>query len=436
MSELSANLLIGPKSLQTLQLDGNFLSSKQISELFMDIPYLKRLELNDCGIGDEGISELKFTRIENLKRLGLAGNNLTFVPSRTLRSLPGLEVVDLSRNQIRMLEPCAFCSCNISSIYLGHNLLGVDETAISPEAFADTKVFSIDLSFNYFDNFDSSILGHAQQTLKILDLSGNNLGGFHHRLTYSLTSLTHLHMAANGIREIPANMPYEYTKFLFLNISKNRIEYLPDDIGSLLPSLKVLDVSHNLITTFSTTVMSSFINSLDMFYIHHNPLDCRCITQMLQQFMMQRSSYASELRYSETTCATPQLVAGRPIHKVQHINDCAVLFGASYGLTQSSELLILLISLIFAVGVIFLIIFSFISCTRRQKFKGTYFTKEQTRTRLTHPMIDTNIPFMSPNPQYPSSTVTSALSEPLSPNSDCPPSHLPPPPPGSMFVTF
>ena len=182
--------------------------------------------------------------------------------------------------------------------------------------------------------------------------------------------------------------------------------------------------------------MSSFINSLDMLYIHHNPLDCRCITQMLQQFMIQRSSYASELRYSETTCASPQLVAGRPVHKVQHINDCAVLFGASYGLTQSSELIILLISLIFAIGVIFLIIFSFISCTKRQKFKGTYFTKEQTRTRLTHPMIDTNIPFMSPNPQCPSSTVTSALSEPLSPNSDYHSSHLPPPPPGSMFVTF
>ena len=248
ISELATNLLIGPKSLQTLQLDGNFLSSKQISDLFMDIPYLKRLELNHCGIGDEGISELKFSRIENLKRLGLAGNNLTFVPSRTLRSLPGLEVVDLSRNQIRTLEPCAFCSCNITSIYLSHNLLGVDETAISPEAFADTKIFSIDLSFNYFDNFDSSVLGHAQQTLKILDLSGNNLGGFHHRLTYSLISLTHLHMAANGIKEVPANLPYEYTKFLFLNISKNRLEYLPDDIGSLLPSLKVLDVSHNLIT--------------------------------------------------------------------------------------------------------------------------------------------------------------------------------------------
>ncbi|KAE9548617.1 hypothetical protein FO519_008174 [Halicephalobus sp. NKZ332] len=438
ITELAANLLVGPKALQTLQLDGNHLSSKQISELFTDVPYLKRLDLNHCGVGDQGISELKFSRVDHLKRLGLAGNNLTFVPSRTLRSLPGLEVVDLSRNQIRTLEPCAFCSCNITSVYLGHNLLGVDETSISPEAFADTKIFSIDLSFNYFDNFDSSILGHAQQSIKILDLSGNNLGGFHHRLTDSLTSLTHLHMAANGIREIPPNLPYEYTKFVFLNVSKNRIEYLPDDIGSLLPSLKVLDISHNLLTTFSTTVMSSFINSLDMLYIHHNPLDCRCITQMLQQFMIQRNSYASELRYSETTCASPQLVAGKPLHKVHHINDCAVFFGATYGLTQSSELLILLISLILAIGIFSLIIIAFVSCSKRQKYKGTYFTKEQTRTRLTHPMIDTNAPFMSPSGRCASSTMTSALSEPLSPSgSDCPPSNLPPPPPpGSMFVTF
>lgn len=158
---------------------------------------------------------------------------------------------------------------------------------------------------------------------------------------------------------------------------------------------------------------------------------------MLQQFMLQRNAYANELRYSDTICATPSIVAGRPVHRVQHINDCAVIFGASYGLTQSSELMLLLVALLIALIIVALFILAIMSCTKRQKYKGTYFTKEQTRSRLTHPMIDTNMPFMSPHGQCASSTVTSALSEPLSPsNSDSPPDHLPPPPPGSMFVTF
>jgi Leucine-rich repeat (LRR) protein len=248
MTNLAANLLLGPKNLHSLQLDGNKISAKQINEQFTDVRSLQRLDLNDCGLGDEGISHLKLTKIENLKRLGVAGNNLTKVPSSTLRNLPNLETIDLSKNRIRSLEPCSFCSCNISEILLGHNLLGIDETAISPEAFADTKITSLDLSFNYFDQFDSSILGSAQPTVRILDLSGNNLGGFHHRLTYSLIALSHLHMAANGIKDIPASLPYEYTRLQFLNISKNRIEYLPEDIASLLPSLRVMDLSHNFIT--------------------------------------------------------------------------------------------------------------------------------------------------------------------------------------------
>ena len=248
ITDLAASLLLGPKNLHTLQLDGNKITAKQINEQFSDAKSLQRLEINDCGLGDDGISMLKLTRIENLKRLGVAGNNLTKVPSSTLRNLPNLETIDLSGNRIRSLEPCSFCSCNITEILLGHNLLGIDDTAISPEAFADTKIMSIDLSFNYFDQFDASVLGSAQNSIRILDLSGNNLGGFHHRLTYSLIALTHLHMAANGIKDIPASLPYEYTRLQFLNVSKNRLEYLPEDIASLLPSLRVMDLSHNFIT--------------------------------------------------------------------------------------------------------------------------------------------------------------------------------------------
>uniref|UniRef100_A0A914XZK1 Uncharacterized protein n=1 Tax=Panagrolaimus superbus TaxID=310955 RepID=A0A914XZK1_9BILA len=248
MTSLATNLLLGPKNLHTLQLDGNKITAKQINEQFSDIKSLQRLEINDCGLGDDGIANLKLTKIESLKRLGIGGNNLTKVPSAILRSLPSLETIDLSKNRIRALEPCAFCSCNITEILLGHNLLGIDETAISPEAFADTRITALDLSFNYFDQFDASILGMAQPSIRILDLSGNNLGGFHHRLTYTLIALTNLHMAANGIKDIPANLPYEYTRLQYLNISKNRIDYLPNDIASLLPSLRVMDLSHNFIT--------------------------------------------------------------------------------------------------------------------------------------------------------------------------------------------
>lgn len=53
--------------------------------------------------------------------------------------------------------------------------------------------------------------------------------------------------------------------------------------------------------------------------------------------MLQRLDHRERLRYDETVCAEPSLLRGQPIHRVQRINDCAILFGANYGITQVGE---------------------------------------------------------------------------------------------------
>ena len=87
----------------------------------------------------------------------------SFVDLFDFRNFPGLipllESINLSHNKIRTLEPCAFCGCNISHVFLAHNFLGVDKDSLHPEAFADTKMTELDLGFNYLDQFDASMLG-------------------------------------------------------------------------------------------------------------------------------------------------------------------------------------------------------------------------------------------------------------------------------------
>uniref|UniRef100_A0A914C5Q0 LRRCT domain-containing protein n=1 Tax=Acrobeloides nanus TaxID=290746 RepID=A0A914C5Q0_9BILA len=423
INDLAMNLLRGPQKLHELELDGNMLDPKQLNDMFSDIEHLERLDLNFCNFDDEKISRLKFVKLPNLKRLGLAENNLTNVPSKTIRSIPLLEAINLSHNKIRNLDACSFCGCNISQVFLAHNFLGVDKEAIHPEAFADTKMTELDLSFNYLDQFDASMLAHAQQSLKVLHLSGNSFGGFLHRLTYNLPSLTHLHMAANGLRTIPLNLPYEYRQLNFLNLSGNSLEDLPEDVFQLLPSMRVLDLSFNLFSSFTPSVFASFIGQLEQVYLNDNPWDCRCATQNLQHYMLQRYSYHIQLNYDRTLCAKPQLLKNQPLHKVHYINDCAVLFGATYGLTQTSELVLLLAALVVTSLLIAFLILALLYCGKDRKYKGTYVTREHSRTRLTHP-VDCGL-----------SGTTSAMSEPLTcPSSPLPPA--PPPPPGSMFVAF
>lgn len=98
------------------------------------------------------------------------------------------------------------------------------------------------------------------------------------------------------------------------------------------------------------------------------------------------------------------------------INECAVLFGARYGLSQSSELFILLAALLSAAVVLSILLIGLYFLRERQ-YKGSYVTREHSRTPLT----------MAHHISCSSST--SGASEPLTPP-------MPPPPPKATAAYF
>lgn len=157
-----------------------------------------------------------------------------------------METIDLRHNEIRRLQPCAFCSCNITSVLLGHNLLGINPKSINAESFADTSIKELDLSYNYFDDFDAQLLGYAEGGLESLDLSGNSLPTLNPIYTRNLPSLRRLHLADNSFGQLPPILPPEYNQLQFLNLSHNGLSQLPDGIQYYLKSLNALDLSYNL----------------------------------------------------------------------------------------------------------------------------------------------------------------------------------------------
>lgn len=166
------------------------------------------------------------------------------VPSASFRALAHLQTIDLRYNEITRLQPCAFCSCNITEIFLGHNLLGVKPNSINVEAFAEVFAKKIDLSYNHFEDFESKLLGYAEASVEELDLSGNALPSLNPMYTQNMPSLTRLHVADNKFGQL-SPIPSEYDQLVFLNLSHNQLSQLPEDIHHYLGSLKSLDISHN-----------------------------------------------------------------------------------------------------------------------------------------------------------------------------------------------
>ncbi|CAJ0920589.1 unnamed protein product, partial [Mesorhabditis belari] len=414
MQDLPTNLLHGLRNLKSLRLDGNRLPTKHVNDLFTDVPQLEELFLNDCSINT--IANLSLNRVPLLRNLGMGGNNLRHVPSTELEALPHLQILDLSNNAIGDLPPCVLCANNITHLDLSHNLLGIGKNPIHEEAFRDTKVEFLDLSHNHLNDFDSNWLGHAQETIKELGFSGNFLRTFPPEITHSLRNLKRLHMGFNHIDWWPIQLPAEYNRLEFFNVSGNQFSNLPDNIGSILSKVKELDISRNRLSALSHAGIV-FVNDIKKVHLHGNPWDCSCSIQHLQQHMRERYPLRHLLHYDETQCNGPALLKGQPLLNVAEVSDCAVLFGARYGLTQSSELLILLAAIVSA-AILLCLIMTAMYYTRERHYKGTYVTREHSRTPLTmsHPMS------LSPSSQ---------VSEPLSPTST-----LPPPPPKASSSFF
>jgi hypothetical protein len=87
-------------------------------------------------------------------------------------------------------------------------------------------------------------------------------------------------------------------------------------------------------SSISNSIVKTFIERLNKVDLHDNPWDCACAVQSLQEFMLHKYEYRRELHYDETLCDKPELLVGQPLHRVHHINDCAIFFGATYGLTE------------------------------------------------------------------------------------------------------
>ncbi|KAK0429349.1 hypothetical protein QR680_011335 [Steinernema hermaphroditum] len=421
LTDIPPSLFSRSASIRSLEFDGNLLPVAKINALVTTVAdSLERLELNNCYLNDS-VKELKLEKTRHLKQLGIAQNSLHSIPTEVLRKAPSLETLNLAGNAIATVPPCAFCGTSLTRLSLAHNRLEKD--SLGPESFAQTRLTSLDLSFNLFGlSFDSIQLGHAQPTLQTLHLSGNGLLKFDESHIHTLESIESLHFAANEIDYIPAALPTRYSQLKFLNLSGNLLDSLPDNLPTLLPLLENFDLSHNHLSALPISLVNSWLSQMELVYLHENPWDCRCAIQHLQHQMRQRYRYRIELAYDRTLCAEPELLKGQPVRRVENINDCAVLFGARYGITQSSEVAILLLLLL----AVFLFV-SLVTITlyygRTNRYKGSYVTRELSRTKL------------SPTSTYGYSPSPSSVIEPLTPSPIPPP---PPPPNGavSMYSSY
>lgn len=174
----------------------------------------------------------------------------------------GEEAVVVKRRWIKKIPPAMFKVDTVKTFNMSHNVI----IAIPPQISQLKNLTELNLSSNWLTNKGIPHELASLTSLRVLDLSTNNLTSFPSDIC-SLTNLHTLNMSRNGL----TSLPQELTKLVNLksaNFRSNKIDTLPD--LDTLPSLFILDISHNSLKALPKSVKR--ITSLRMLQLSHNHL--------------------------------------------------------------------------------------------------------------------------------------------------------------------
>ncbi|XP_054717386.1 chaoptin-like [Uloborus diversus] len=177
-----------------------------------------------------------------LHYLFLSSNRITSLDSSTFLHLPNLQVLHLDGNLLSNLPNGVFQNClMLQIIHIGHNNL----TTIFSGAFRNLSSLRIlDLSYNNIKTLPEDVF--IGTSLERLNLSNNNI--FHapiHSLAHVRSTLRYLDLSHNRISSIPTNGLNHLHNLLSLNLSCNQLKSLSEDAFGKLVYLLYLDLSHN-----------------------------------------------------------------------------------------------------------------------------------------------------------------------------------------------
>ncbi|KAF2365715.1 Toll/interleukin-1 receptor (TIR) domain [Trinorchestia longiramus] len=296
-------------NLHTLDLSDNKLSMLESGTL-KGLSVLTHFFVDNNSL--EMVSEASFKNSTSLQKLSMTGNHITEIP-KAITSLSLLQVLDLSHNQIAMLERSKLKGLNnLKYLILSHNFIGnISIEAIPRMAhleFLDlsfnqigsveagafepfTELLTLNLSHNYL----SHVNGIAAPLPKLLrfNVSQNEIEWFDYALIPR--NLTELDLSGNAIKVLENHFEVHdklnLRKILASNNSITAINYT-----SIPNGIEIIDFSDNLIDYVSsnTFLLKNRVNEINL--------------ENNQLMLLEESSLRLAPRSREATSASPPLL--------------------------------------------------------------------------------------------------------------------------------
>nr|XP_040577571.1 toll-like receptor 6 [Lepeophtheirus salmonis] len=269
-----------------------FFESLLKTEHFGNLPSLEELDIQFCKI--RHLPPRSFAGLSNLKKLSIQSHNTQWAsiimetlhitisapfPPRTLCSTPQLTSLDLSYNNILLLEQedhsrlnlGGYCedgvSVNITDLNLSYNLISSLSNVVLPRSIRN---------LNLEGNRVSDIQIKSLTNLENLNLGGNDINRLN-KDSFALhgqnSLLTDLSLHNNSLIGLPSQIFESLESLVVLNLSRNVISdsYLSQEAFAGLSKLLTLDLSHNRLRRLQPALFESLV-SLEVLLMDSNEL--------------------------------------------------------------------------------------------------------------------------------------------------------------------
>jgi protein toll len=349
IAQLPSSIFNGLTSLEELRLTRNRLSSLPVG--FFDTA--ASLVSVDLGYNElESLPNDLFAKNLKMKQFQMIGNGACqpyrgCVPEKEkrLKLSPttfhsnSIAEIRINHSPIKEIPETLFKGCRkLVNSTIQHSLIDQlpenlfkDTEAIQLIDFSGTKLSSLEAGLfqsvksvkslrfisNNLTNLDEDLL-FTLKKLEIFHFQENQLSGFPRELFRKNGRLSDIDLSHNNIHEWPGN-PHTFESMITLNLAHNKLTSIPLDFHLNFLSLKVLNMSHNLLGSKDPKILPNDLNFLqntnlkvdlsfnqigsvelwdDGFWaednswpgfsldLRGNPLKCNCRTKELKQMVV------------------------------------------------------------------------------------------------------------------------------------------------------
>ena len=251
---------------------------------------IQEIRINHSPIKE--IHETLFKGCRKLVNLTIQHSLIDQLPENVFSDTEAIQLIDFSGNDLTRLEPGLFQSVkSVKSLrFMANNLTRLDANLLSTLKKLETFHFHE----NHLLDFPRELFG-ASKRLSEVDLSHNNIHTWPGN-PHTFDSMITLNLAHNKLSEIPLDFHLNMLSLKVLNMSHNLLgsnnpKIIPNDLNFLQNTDLKVDLSYNQIELVELWDERFWANdwhgfSLDL---RGNPFKCNCWTTELKQKVIKRS---------------------------------------------------------------------------------------------------------------------------------------------------